>query len=147
MSDTDPDRIPWLADQTGRIILAAVDRDPDTVATALAEVGERYGHNGVYGLCCALATAVHQLAFPNFKQGDGTLTGDMLAIQKLPGAKDEPATEWACRFVATHINGDGPTNADLFFGNLGDEDVLLSGVISLVAMVGDIARQKEAESR
>lgn len=143
----DPDRIPWLTDQTGRIIVAAVDRDADTIATALGEIGDRYGHDGVYGVCCALASAVHTLAFPGVKQGDGTLTGDILAIEKLPGAKDEPATEWACRFVTSHINGDGPTNTSLFFGNLGDEDLILGGVIALVAMTGDIARQKEAENR
>ncbi len=142
---SDPDRIAWLADQTGRLICAAVDRDPDAVSDTLGEIGERYGHDGVYGVCCALATAVHQLAFPNLKQGDGSLTGDMLGIQKLPGAKDDPATEWACRFVTSHVNGDGPTNASLFYGNLGDEDLILGGVISLVAMVGDIARQAEQE--
>lgn len=142
---TDPDRIPWLADQTGHLILAAVDRDADTIATTLGEIGARYGHDGIYGVCCALATAVHQLAFPGVKQGDGSLTGDILAIEKLPGAKDESATEWACRFVTSHINGDGSTNASLFFANLGDEDLILGGVVALVAMVGDIARHAEQE--
>lgn len=135
------------ADELARIAVELATRvrdvDPERNGTWLAAVLPEPGD--WFRLCFVLATAVHQLAFPSVKQGDGSLTGNILAIEKLPGAKNEPATEWACRFVTSHINGDGDTNASLFFANLADEDLILGGVVALVAMAGDIARHAEQE--
>jgi len=141
------ERMEFLADRTMRLICAAMDRQPEQASQLIEEMGERYGHDGMYGVCCALAETVRQWVWPEVKRGDGTLTGDMLAIEKLPSAREDRATDWAVRFVAAYVNGDGDNTTALFFGQLDDQELILGGVIALVAMVGDIGRQKEAEAR
>lgn len=141
----DSERMQFLTDRTMRLLCAAMDRDPEQAANLLGEIGERYGHDGVYGVCCALAEAVRTWAFPTVPRGDGSLTGDMLILEKLPGAKDDPATDWACRFVTSYINGDDDINTALFFGNLGDQELTIGGVTALIGMAGSIGRQVEAE--
>ena len=139
----DPEQLEWLTEQTGRILTAAVDRDARAASDAIAETADRYGHSGVYSLCCALAETVRVLVFPTV-QGDGTLTGEILAMVKLPGATADRPTEWAGRFITTHVNGDGATNATLFFHNLHDAgNVVVKGVAALILIVGDVARQAE----
>lgn len=145
MPAPDPERLEWLGERTMRLLCAAMDRDADTVTSLMAEMADRYGPGGIYGVCCALSEAVRQLGFPSFERGDGSLTGDMLAIEKLPGAKSDPHTEWACRFVVAYINGDMDNTDALFFGTVDDEDLHTGGVIALIAMAADIARQAEAE--
>lgn len=142
---TADERTRYLADQTGRIILAAVDRDHDTVARAIEEIGTAYGHDGVFQLCYALSEAVHQLVFPQVTRGDGSLTGDMIAIQanKPPSSLSGAASLWAARFVAAYINGDASTTNSLFYGGLENRDQILANVATLVGLAGDVARQKE----
>lgn len=141
----DPERLQWLSDRTMRLLCAAMDRDGETVTNLMAEMADRYNAAGIYGVCCALSETIRQFAFPTLKRGDGTLTGDMLAIEKLPGAKDDPHTQWACRFVVAYINGDSGNTDALFFGTIDDEDLHTGGVVALIAMAADIARQVEAE--
>lgn len=143
------DRTRYLARQTGRIILAAVDRDHYTVAHTIEEIGVEYGHDGVFQLCYALSGAVHQLVFSQIERGDGSLTGEMVAVQanKAPASLSGAASLWAARFVAAYINGDGGTASALFYGGLVDQDQTMANVATLVALAGDIARLKEQEHR
>lgn len=139
----DPEQLEWLTEQTGRVLTAAIDRDAKGASDAVAEAADRYGHTGVYSLCCALAETVRQLVFPTV-HGDGSLTGEILALVKLPGATPDRHTEWACRFITTHVNGDGATNATLFFHNLHDTgNLVVKGVAALILIVGDVARHAE----
>lgn len=143
----DAERLEWLSDRTMRLLCAAMDRDAAEAVRLAAEIADTYGTHAMYGVCCALSETVRQFAFPGVKQGDGSLTGDMLAIKKLPGGKDDPHALWACRFVVAYINGDADTTTALFFGSIRDEEAHTGGVIALIAMAADIARQKEAEAR
>lgn len=145
MTTPDPERLRWLADHAMRLLAAAIDRDSDQAARILEAIGTRYGHDGMYGTCCALSEAIRTWAFPTVKRGDGSLTGDLLGMAKLPGAKDDAATDWACRFLTTYVNGDADTNTALFFGQLGDRELILGGVTALVGMAGGIGRQIEQE--
>jgi hypothetical protein len=146
MSAPDTERLHWLSDRTMRLLCAAMDRDPDETTHLLEEIAERYNASGMYAVCCALAQSVLTLAFPEFKRGDGTLDdGEMLAVQRLPGASDDPHILWAVRFVAAYANGDMGTTDALFFGSMDDEDAHGGGVVALIAMAADIARAKEAE--
>lgn len=146
VTQTDPERLEWLSDRTMRVLVAAMDRDGDQVADLLGEIGDAHGAQGMYGVCCALSETVRQFAFPSVRQGDGSLSGDMIAIQKLPGAKDEPDALFAARFVAAYINGDHDTTTSLFFGSIRDEEAHAGGVVALIGLAADIARQREAES-
>jgi len=141
------ERSKFIADRVGRILVAAMDRNPDAAATSIEEVGTRYGHKGVFGVCCAMAAVVQKLAFPETKRGDGSLTGDLAVLQQSPGAKPDPAVLWAARFVTSYINGDSETSAALFYGAVDFPDKLIPGVISLVSLAGDIAREKEKEQQ
>ena len=142
----DPERMEYLTRQSMRLIVAAMDRQPDDCASILSDIGERYDAQGIWGICYALAATVHRLAFPSIQRGDGSLTGDMLAIEQLPGHDGDPAALWAARFVVAYVNGDSGTTNALFDGSMADLDQHMSGVVALVAMAGDIARHKEAES-
>lgn len=148
---TDEDKH-WLYEKFAQILTAAVDRDADGVASGLGEVALRLDHDGVYSICCALAETVHKLAFPDFVQGDGSLTGDMAVVDKLSDDADRPPSLWAVRFVVAYMNGDRDTTLALFWGPLQDdnpavpaEDILIPGVSALINMAADITRLKEAE--
>lgn len=146
---SDSKRNNWLHEQFSMILSAAMDGEDESAADHLVAVGTKYGHSGVYGICCALAEAVRVLGFPGVQQGDGSLTGDIMIVEKLPGSDGDPATLWACRFVVAYINGDRDTCTSLFFGSFGHpraERALVSGVTELIIMAADIARAKEAES-
>lgn len=136
-----------LADLMMRLLCAAIDQDLEEVSRLLGEIGDDHGPNAMFGVCCALAEAVRQFAFPEFPRGDGSLTGDMVAFEKLPGAKTDRETEWACRFVAAYINGDSETTLALFFGSIDDAELHVGGVVALLGMAADLGRQKEAETR
>lgn len=146
---SDNERLQWLSERTMRLLCAAMDRDPDEVARLLEEISEAYGGQGMYGVCCALSETVRQFAFPGIKRGDGSLTGGMLVIERLPGVAEDdgPHDLWAARFVAAYINGDMDTTDALFFGSMGDEDAHAGGVIALIGMAASIARQAEAKHR
>lgn len=145
---TDAERIPWLGDRTMRLLCAAMDRDADEVTRLLDEIAQRYDAQGIWGICYALAGAIHKLAFPAVQRGDGTLTGDMLVIDRIPGASTEdPDALWAARFVVAYVNGDADTANALFYGTMADPNQHAGGVIALIAMAADIARQREAEGR
>lgn len=140
------ERTRYLGVQAGRILAAARDRNPGVAADCLEKVGERYGHDGVFGVCCAMAAVVQRLAFPGTKRGDGTLDNEHLAIiQQLPGADPNPDALWAARFVTSYINGDRDTTAALFYGALDFPEEIVAGVVSLVSMAGDVARETEQE--
>ncbi len=142
----DPERMQFLTDRTMRLLVAAMDRNPEQVSHLLEEIADRYDAQGMYGVCCALAQSVLTLAFPDFKRGDGTLTGDMLAIDRLPTSTGDPHALWACRFVAAYGNGDMDNTDALFFGSIPDENAHGGGVVALIALAADIARQKEADA-
>lgn len=148
MNDLDnQERMQFLSDRTMRLLCAAMDRDPEEVTRLLGEIAETYDAQGMYGVCCALAQSILTLAFPDVKRGDGSLSGDMLAIERLPGAFDNPHTLWAARFFAAYANGDMDTADALFFSSMNDEDAHTGGVVALIAFAADIARQKEAEAK
>ena len=144
MTTAQDERMEFLADRTMRLLVAAMDRDPEQVSRLLEEIADRYDAQGMYGVCCALAQSVLTLAFPEFKRGDGTLTGDMLAIDQLPTSTGDPHALWACRFVAAYGNGDMDNTDALFFGSMPDENAH-GGVVALIALAADIARQREQE--
>lgn len=136
----------WLYDRFAVILTAAMDGKADLVADTIAEVGRTEGHDGVYAICCGMAQAVMRLGFPEIQQGDGTLTGDMMIVDKMPGASDDPAALWACRFVAAHVNGDRERCGDLFFVPIATgDDAIIGNVVALVIMTADLARTKETE--
>lgn len=141
------ERMQFLTDRTMRLLVAAMDRDPDEITCLLEEISERYDAIGMFGVCCALAQSVLTLAFPDFKRGDGTLDdAQMLAVERLPEASDDPHTLWAVRFLAAYANGDMDTVDALFYGSMPDADAHAGGVVALIAFAADIARQKEAET-
>jgi hypothetical protein len=123
-----------------------VDRDPDETCRLLEEIAEGYGASGMYAACCALAETVRQFAFPSVRRGDGTLTGEMLVVEQMPGSKGDPRALWACRFVASYINGDSGTSIALFYGSVADEDAHTGGVIALLALAASLTRQREAST-
>jgi hypothetical protein len=140
------ENIEWLTEQVGRILAAAMDRAARTVTDVLQEVSDRCGTTGVYSICCALASVVHTLAFPTLRRGDGSLTGQMLAITKVPGAKPGlPGSLWAAQFVVAFVNGDTDNTTALFNATLADPDQHADGVFALIAMVADIARHSQAD--
>lgn len=139
------DRKKWLVARAKTLLLAAVDNDDDTAAAVLAEVGGRYGHGGVFAVCCALCEALRQWVFPNMKRGDGSLTGDMVRFEIDGDAPVDRAILWSARFLAAYCNGDGDTLEALFFAQTGDQQLIIGGVAELVNMAGDIGRIKKAE--
>lgn len=141
----DAERTAWLGQHAMRLICSAIDNDPDEASRLIGEIGERYGLDGIFGTCYSLAEAVRVWAFPQLKRGDGSLTGDMLAIERLPGASDDPASLWAAQFLAAYVNGDSSTTTALFFGQLDNEDLILGGVAALIGMVGSIGREVQQE--
>lgn len=138
----DPERTAWLHRQFEVILEAAMERRADDIIDAISETGERYGGEGVFAICCALAETVRSLAFPDVKQGDGSLTGDMLIVENLTGKEGHPASLWACRFVVAYVNGDAGNTTSLFFGSMLDPDAHVAGVIELIMIAADMARQQ-----
>lgn len=140
----------WIFNQFAVILSAAMDRDSAQVADAIGETGLTYGHEGVYAVCCALAETVRKLGFPDFEQGNGTLTGDIAIVEKSEVGDQSPASLWAVRFIVAYMNGDSATSTALFYGPLesGDEpaqNALIAGVVALITIAADIARPKEDE--
>ena len=111
--------IEWMADHASNIILAAVDGDGERCAALIVEVGERYGSQGGYGLCCALAEAVEDAA------------QDMMA---------------AVRFVTAYLNRDSDQTLALFHAPRTPEEAMLLPV-GLVKLVGASGRHKLEQSR
>lgn len=146
---TTDERTAWLGEQVQRALFAAVDRRPEHLADTLDAVAERYGPHGMFGVCYAFASIVQTLAFPGVQRGDGSLTGQMLAITRLPGAtSDDPHSLWAARFVVAYVNGDADNTNALFYGSLEDDvDAHMGGTIALICMAADLARAKEAEPK
>ncbi len=135
----------WLTEMTARTLFAAVDREQDIVARTICTVGEEMGDEGVYSLCCGLAAAILAWRFPGTKRGDGTLTGNTLAMIPPAVAEDsDPRTLWAMRFVAAQMNGDGATSLALFTTALHDRDRLLGGMAALAKLTGDTGRWWQA---
>lgn len=143
----DPERMQFLTDRTMRLLCAAMDRNHEEVARLVSEIADTYDAQGMYVVCCALAQSVLTLAYPDFKRGDGTLTGDLMAIERLPNSTGDPHALWAARFLAAYANGDMDTTDALFFGSMSDEEAHTGGVVALIALAADIARQKEAENQ
>jgi hypothetical protein len=136
----------WLYERFARLMAAAVERDSETTSGIFVEVASRLGDSGVFALCCALAEAVRQYVFPGFTPGDGSLSGDIAVLEKLTDGPDHPPTLWATRFVAAYLNGDQDTSTALFFGAADDdEELLIAGLVELVEMAADLARQKQAQ--
>lgn len=141
------ERSRWLVDEFSLILTYAVDRDPEGVQEHVIAVADRYGDDGMYGICCALAQTVLKLGFPGIERGDGSLQGDgMLIIEQLSDALD-PHTLWASRFIATYINGDTDSNVHLFYSARDETPYLVQGVIELISIAADIARLKREELR
>jgi hypothetical protein len=135
----------FLAAQTERLVVAAAALDTRAAAEVIVQVGGKYGHGGVFSLCYGLADIVQQLVFPASDRGDGTLTGEMIAIETSfePTCVDAAAALWAYRFVAAYINGDDQTSTALFFGGLHDKRQMLTNVGALVALAGEVVRKSE----
>jgi hypothetical protein len=144
----DEEAMEWIHDRFARILLAAADRDAEVVAENIDDVSTRYGHPGVYAVCCGMAETIRTLRFPGYEQGDGSLTGDIAVVQ---GPADSPDSSglWATRFVAAYLNGDAATTCALFFGTLENDesgDALVTGVLRLIAMaavLGPFLEEKE----
>lgn len=139
----------FLTDRAMQIICTAADQNFDTVADLIEEVGVAYGHDGVFGVCCALTETVRRLAFPQVSRGDGSLTDGMIAVQagRDPADCGEAAVLWSSRFLAAYINGDGAATTSLFYGGLDDRDQTLLNVFALAKMTGDVVREKEQALR
>jgi hypothetical protein len=136
----------WLYDRYGALLLAGVDHDYDKIGEILDEIGQREGHPGVYVICCAMADTVRRLAIPGQKVGDGTLSGDLVTVAKPPGQPEDSPALWAVRFAAAYVNGDRTRLTDMFFGLLkSNDDLVVAGVVELIAMTADIALFSQAE--
>lgn len=146
MNAEDRERYNWLADRAQRLIEAAIAGDADEAPRLVEEIGTTYGHDGVYSICFVLSETIRVWVFPNISRGDGSLTGDMLSVERDPNVPVDRCTEWACRFVVAYVNGDTATTEALFFGQTGDRELLLGGVASLVGLVGGVGRQKMQET-
>lgn len=142
----DSKRSHWLLERFTDILVSAVDRNPDGVFDGIIAVSDRYGDDGMYGVCCALAETVLKLGFPGIERGDGSLEGNLVVVQQLNSAGSaDPPTLWACRFVASYINGDTDSNVHLFFSSRDETDFLSRATMELVAMAADMARHKRDE--
>jgi hypothetical protein len=142
------ERSRWLVNEFSLILTYAVDRFPDGVQEHVIAVADRYGDDGMYGICCALAQTVLKLGFPGIERGDGSLQGDgMLIIEQLSDVDPDPHTLWASRFIATYINGDTDSNVHLFYSARDETPYLVRSVIELISIAADMARLKREELR
>lgn len=135
--------IPWMAERTGRIVLAAVDGEGEQCVDVLVEIGERYGGHGVYCLCCALAAAIVQMGEYG---GDTACDFWGLRIEHLDRGVVEPEElgedakpiMLAMRFVTAYLNRDsGQTLAQFYAAETPEDAVILpTGLIKLVGLYG-----------
>lgn len=145
MSDGEHD---WLGDEAIGVLMAAIERDADTIARGLVRIGTA-GSAAMYGSCVAWAEAVTLLAGWRDVIGQNAEEG-MVAIERLPGAsKDESDPSlWAVRFVAATANQDHDTTSALFVAS-----ATVSAehhgrcVVALVALAGDVGRHKLTEEK
>jgi hypothetical protein len=140
---TDEDR-EWLDEKYVMLLLAAVDEDFPIVAKLLSKVARRFGHPGIYVICCALAQTIHQVSYPDLEIGDQTIP-DLLAT--VENAADSPELLWASNFVTAYLKGNAPARKTLFFDALKDETSrkqLLGCVSVLIHMAANACRRKEA---
>lgn len=120
-------RTHWLATKTVQIIAGATIRDTDRVVRAIEDVDDRYGPDGLYGVCYGLAESVRCMVWPE--------------VDQLPDAAGSRGALWAARFLAAYVNGDADTASALFYGQLGDHELILDGLAALVEVVGEAGRQ------
>lgn len=148
MAEPDFDKA-WMLQQATTVILASVDGDADAATRAVCDVGDRYGWQGGYALCCALAESIAQMADLNLDR-DGDFYGFEVFDQRTgrildPGQADDGRhAVVAMRFVVAHVNGDAPQKLALFDAPETPEQAmeLPLGLMTLVAAYG---RAKLAE--
>lgn len=145
------DEIRELTDAAVALLLRSADEDVDECARIVTTVGEKYGHDGVFRLCCAMANATGIIMGVGRDKGTDPDHGmvSLLVVRggKLINSQDvDPRLQpdvWAYQFVATYVN-DGPGNAwPLFVANLNDQTRTVDNISALIRMAGRWARWKE----
>lgn len=138
----DDERAEFISAQVNTIIDGAIDGDAAAIGEALAAIGARYGHDGVYVACCSLAEIIHRRVFPDAVRGSAELTNEQVAERLGPPATDRSrkATVWAARFVMLYINGDARACANSFYWGLTNRQQSIVNVAALVALTGEVLR-------
>jgi hypothetical protein len=142
------ERSAFISDRTLTVIEAAINKDADAVGDAVADVGEKYGHSGVYAMCVGLAEAVRRAQMPEAKVGDGTLSGDQMFAVMLDGTPESPrevGIVWAAQFIAAYINGDKVQTTALFAAHLDDQVQAFENISALIDAAGGACRKRFRE--
>lgn len=143
MTDFD---VTWMAEQVGRVVLAAVDRDNEAVADAISAVGERYGSGGVYALCCGLAEAITRMGDYTKAEGGDFYGFETVHVDRGPIAPEDvdegsKPVMVAMRFVTAYLNGDSQQQLAIFFAAETPEQAM-EVPIGLVNLVGAYGRDR-----
>lgn len=137
-----------LAEITGSVLLAAIDRDHEAINRYVNEVIDRWGAAGMYCLCCGLAGAFKGLTSGTDPVGGATVftVGD-IDIDNLPPEARPPL--FAARFLAAYLNDDHAMAGALFRAPLvaGDGEGLNRNFSALLNIVSDVGREKERAVR
>lgn len=140
MTDPAQERVDGLVRAIGDALVAGMDRDAERVATVVCDVAERYGEMGVYSMCCGLANAVEQVAFPPPR---GFAELDMLD-GRAPEEQDDQAALWAARFLTASLNADVETKVALFLAATGEQAA--ANIAALVALAAGTIRDVRSRS-
>lgn len=143
--DPDPDRTAWLSRQVQDLILAAIGQQAERMAYLIVDTGNRYGDEGVYQLCSALAEAIGVLG--EFKRGgDGFYAlqvfehGNRVDAREVADGKTQNLIS-GMQFVIAHLNGDAVQKMSLF---LADPPKIAANLANLAGIYG---RHREAENK
>lgn len=136
-----------MAETSMQIMVASADRDSETVARLMTEVGCREnGAIAVYSLCCSWAEVIMRVTLGRTERGGEDLAVMGVAavgpdgIRHLAPEDAPPQVRpmiWATRFVAAYANGDNDTTLALFTTSLDRGEAHIGDVVALVGMVGD----------
>jgi hypothetical protein len=140
MTDPTQRQVDGVVQAVGDVLVAGMNRDAERVATIVCDVAERYGDAGLYSMCCGLANAVEQVAFPPPR---GFAELDMLD-GRAPEEQDDQAALWAARFLTASLNGDAKMKTALFYAAEGEQAA--ANIIAFVALAAGTIRDVRSRS-
>lgn len=142
---TDDYDLVWMTEQTGQLVLAAIDRDSERAATIVCEIGERYGWRGGYGMCNALAQVIATLG--DYEKPTGGFYGftvehiDRGVISAAEVDDNARDVTLAMQFFVAYMNRDVDQMMALF-GAAETPEEAVKLPVGLVALVGAYGRHK-----
>lgn len=136
------ERAIYLKRHTSDLMFALVTRNNAGASKAMDNIVGKYGAPGVLTACRTVAETARQITFPGVERGDGTLTGPIMVIERLPEVKVGPDALWAARFFTAHANGDDDTLSALFLADYKEDPSRHAGrVATLLKMCAHLIRQ------